>query len=116
MANNQSTALAMAAKAIPAGEDGEDWNIVPMANHQTVTPGSTKWDSGSLTIEGIIWLDSLMTTIAKLATVSTGAAKKYHQRVTEPRARATTNNRPSSQQPVLATTTTAYPPRVVGEN
>lgn len=97
-ANNQNRALAMAAKAIPPCEDGDAWNIVPSPNHQTVTPGSTNLPKGSRTIEGTILLDSRMTTIAKLATASSGAAMTYHTRVTDPRTRATTNHRQKHQQ------------------
>ena len=53
MATSQKIALVMAANAIPEGDDGTERKGPAKTNHQTVTPGCTKSEMGSLTTDGM---------------------------------------------------------------
>jgi hypothetical protein len=69
----------MAAKAMPVGDEGAMRNGPASTNHQTVTPGCTKLEMGSLTMDGMALGDDSSARETALAVENTNPAQSHRK-------------------------------------
>ena len=80
--SNHNAVFAVAANAIPVGEDGAERNGPPKTSHHTVVPGCTNPRRGSRTTDGMISADASNASAATLAIASNVVARSHQRRTT----------------------------------